>query len=124
MPALDFGKRVTQCGEEILVRGDDRTVEIELDHGLRAADRSDLAGVLHAANLLGRDVARELDHLHRLAAGIDDRIVRSLDPDLAISLADALELAGLVLAEIEIRPERAVFRALAHVAGHEYRMVL
>src|ERR1700761_7111602 len=97
MLARDLRQRIADRAEKIIVGGDDGAVEIELDHRLRTADRRDLAGVLHVADLLRGDVARELDDLHRLAAGIQDRIVGRLDPDLAAPLADALDLAGFYL---------------------------
>jgi hypothetical protein len=38
MLALYFWQRVIECAQEILVGGNDRTVEIELDDRLRPAD--------------------------------------------------------------------------------------
>ena len=49
MLALDFGERVAHRPQKVLVGGDDGAVHLELDHRLRAADRGDLAGVVHAA---------------------------------------------------------------------------
>jgi len=100
MLACNLRQRIAQRAQEILIGRDDGAVEIELDHHLCTADRRDLAGVFHAADLLRSDIGRELDDLHRLAARFQDRIVGALDLDLAPALADALELARLVLAEI------------------------
>src|SRR5262249_41940561 len=113
MLAGNLGERIAEDLQENVVGRDDRAVEIELDHGLRARNGRDLAGVIHAANLLCRDVACEFDHLDRLAARTRDRVIRGLNPNLAPAFADPLELPGLVFAEIEIGPERTVFGAVA-----------
>ena len=90
--ALDLVERIAHRAEEILVGGDDRAVHVELDHGLRPADRRDLAGVFHALDLLRGDVGGELDDLERLAVGVEDRVVGRLDPDFLAALAEALVL--------------------------------
>ena len=122
--ALDLVERVADGAEEILVGGDDGAVHVELDHGLGPADRGDLAGVLHALDLLRRDVGRELDHPDRLAAAIEDRIVGGLDPDLAAALAEALVLRGLEFAAVQLGPEFAIGRALALGRIDEHAVML
>ena len=52
MLALDFVQAVAHRGEEIVVGGDDRAVEVEFDHGLGLADGGDLAGVVGVLQLL------------------------------------------------------------------------
>ena len=76
-------------------------------------DRHDLAGVLHALDLLRGDVGSELDDADRLAVGIEDRVVGCLDPDLAAALAEPFVLRGLEFAAIELRPEFAIGGAVA-----------
>ena len=93
MLALDFGQRIAERLAEILVRSDDGAVELELDHGLGAADGGDLASFRHAADLLRGDIGRDLDDLDRLAVAVKHRIIGRLDPDLAAALRDPLELA-------------------------------
>jgi hypothetical protein len=124
MLARDLGERVAHRGEEIVVGGDDGAVEIELDHGLRAGDRRDLAGVLHAADLALGDVGGELDDLGRLVGAVQDRIVRGLDPHFAAALGDALVFGGLIFAAIEPGPERVIVRIVALLRRHEHAVVL
>jgi hypothetical protein len=42
MLALDLAERITERFQEIFVCGDNRAIQIELDHSLRLADRFDL----------------------------------------------------------------------------------
>ena len=113
MLALDLVERIADRAEEMIVRGDDGAVEVELDHRLRARDRSDLAGVFHAADLARGDVGGELDHPDGLAAAIEDRIVGGLNPDLPATLGGTLVFRSLKLAAIEPGPEFPVGGALA-----------
>jgi len=69
-------------------------------------------------------VAGELDDFDRLAAGAQNRIVGSLNPDLSAAFADPLEFTRPVFAEIEIGPERAVFAAVAQARFNEHRVTL
>jgi hypothetical protein len=85
-----------------------------LDDGLGAAYRSDLACMFHAPDFLLGDVGSELDHLERLALGVEDWVVGSLDPDFLAALADPLVLRGFELAAIKLGPEFAVGAAVAH----------
>ena len=55
-----------------------------------------------------RHVAGKLDHFHQLAAGVGNRIVRSLDDDLLAALADSAIFARQVFAAVEPRPELAI----------------
>ena len=64
MLALDFLQPVAHRGEEVLIGGDDGAVEIEFDHRLRTADGGNLAGILHVADFLRRDVGGEFDDFH------------------------------------------------------------
>ena len=61
MLALDFRQPVADRGEEILIGGEDGAVEIEFDDRLRTADGGNLAGILHVADFLLRDVGGEFD---------------------------------------------------------------
>ena len=122
--ALDFVERVAHRAEEILVRGDDGAVHVEFDDGLGAADRHDLAGVLHALHLLRSDVGGELDHADRLALCVEDRIIGGLDPDFACPLAETLVLRGFELAAVQPGPELAIGRALALRGINEHAVVL
>jgi hypothetical protein len=124
MLALDFVQRITHRLEEILVGGDDRAVEVELDHGLRPVDGGDLAGIGHAADFLPGDVGRELDDPHRLLVLAENRIVGGLDPDLATILGDPFVLGRLVLAAIERGPKGTIVRAVTLAGRNEHRMVL
>ena len=76
----------------ILVRGDDRAVEVELDHGLGQADRGNLAGICVLRSFRA-DVGGELDHPVR-PPFIEDGIVGGLDPDLRPPLAMRLYSAA------------------------------
>jgi hypothetical protein len=124
MLALDLRQRITERGQKQVVGGDHRAVEVELDHRLGAADRRQLAAVFHGAQLLRRDVDGELDHLHRLAGFIEDRIVGTLDPDVPAALADPFEFAGLERAAAELCPEFAIFLAVAGGRRDEQTVVL
>ena len=124
MLALHFGQRIPHGAEKILVRGDDGAVHVELDHGLGAIDRSDLAGGFHAQDLLRGNVGGELDHLEGFALGIQDRIVRCLDPDLLAALGDALVLRGLKFAAVQLGPEFTVIVAVAHGRFDEHAVML
>ncbi|HMH71275.1 MAG TPA: hypothetical protein VK554_03090 [Bradyrhizobium sp.] len=42
MLALDLAERITERFQEVFVCGDNRAIQIELDHSLRLADRVDL----------------------------------------------------------------------------------
>ncbi|WP_431206648.1 hypothetical protein ACQ86E_19190 [Bradyrhizobium betae] len=53
--APDFLDRIAERIEKILVGRDDRSVGVELDHGLRAADRIDL-GLRVATGLAAKHV--------------------------------------------------------------------
>src|ERR1700739_2513919 len=46
------------------------------------------------------------------------------DPDLLADLADALVLAGLIFAAIQLRPELAIRRAVALGLRHEHAVML
>jgi hypothetical protein len=124
MLALDLGQRIADRAKEMIVRGDDGAVEVELDDRLRAADRGDLAGILHAADFSCGDVGGELDHPARLATAIEDRIIGGLDPDFAATLGDPLVLGGLIFAAVEIGPEPAIFRAIPLAGLDKHGMML
>ena len=113
VPALDFVERVSQGGQEIVVGGDDRAVDVELDHGLGLADGGDLAGVVGVLQLLLGHVRGILDDLERLAVEVEDRVVRGLDPDLLAPLADPLVFRRLVLAAVELWPRTPCIRGCA-----------
>ena len=56
-----------------------------------------------------RHIAREFDDLHDLVVGIENRIVRGLDPDVLAALADAVKLAADISAAVQLLPEILVF---------------
>ena len=98
MLAFDFLQPVAQRLQEVLVGGDDRAVQVELDDRLGLADGGDLALVIRVLQLGGGDIGGELDDLERLAVEVEDRVVGGLNPDLLAALADALVFRGLELA--------------------------
>src|SRR5690606_11130933 len=65
----------------------------------------------------------ELDHLDRLAGGIEHRVVGRLDPDFLAALAEALELGRLALAGGELAPELGVIGAVAIGRVDEHAVV-
>ena len=103
--ALNFGQRIAENLQQILIGADDSAVHAEFDDGLGPVDGGDLAGILHAPDLLGGNLGCKFDDFDRLAVGAGDRIVGSLDPDLAAILCNALVLPGLKLAAFQPRPE-------------------
>ena len=110
--------------QEVLVGGDDRPVELELDDPLRAVESQHLALEIGVAPLLRGDVGGELHHLDHPAGGVADRVVGRLDPDLAGALAEAPELALLELAAPQRLPEGAVGVRTALARLDEHPMVL
>ena len=76
------------------------------------ADGGDLAHIVCVLQLLHGHVSRKLDHLEGLSAGIENRVIGSLNPDLLAAFADALVFGRLVFAAIQGRPELAIFAAL------------
>ncbi|WP_248306878.1 hypothetical protein [Bosea sp. AAP35] len=112
MPALDLGQIVADSPQKIVVGIKDMARQIELDHGLRLADRSDLAFQIGHGLPTGGDVGRELDDLHRLAGAIQDWCVirQQPDPTAALGHAQARDLDRL--APVQPRPEfDIVFRS-------------
>ncbi len=73
---------------------------------------------------LGGDVDGELGHLHGPPVGIQYWIVAGFDPDLPPILADAAELAGLILAPAERIPEARIVGARAMLRVDEHAVVL
>jgi hypothetical protein len=71
--------------------------------------RGDLGGVFH--------------HLVRLAVQIKNRIVGGLNPDILATLADALVFPRLILATIEVVPERAIGAAITLGGRHEHAVM-
>src|SRR6185436_13872224 len=72
----------------------------------------------------GGDVGGVLDDLEDPAIAIADRVVRGLDPDLLAALAETLVLAGVKLSAVELRPELAIFGAVAIRLLGEHRVML
>jgi hypothetical protein len=86
VPALDFMERVTQCALKIFIRSYHRSIHVELDDGLRFTDSSNLpCKISRLEPLLGR-IGRKLYDLKRFALVIQDRIVRSKNPDFTATL--------------------------------------
>src|SRR5262249_18228263 len=119
-----LGERVSHRLQEIVIYPGDRAVQIEGDHRLRAVDRSDLPGVLHAADLLFGNVGCEFDDADRLAVLAQDRIVGRLYPDLPATLGHALVLGDLKLAAVEPGPELAISGAVALARRNEHAVML
>jgi hypothetical protein len=69
-------------------------------------------------------VGGELDYLVRASAGIEDRVVAGLDPDLPTALAEPPVLARLILALLQALSERGIFGAAAVVWIDEQAVVL
>src|SRR3954465_6859109 len=124
MLALDFLQLVAHGREEILIGGDDGAIEIEFDHRLRTPDGGNLAGILHVADFLPRDVGGELDDFDGSAGVIQNRIVGRLDPDLATALADALVFSRLKFTAVEASPECLISLAAAQLRRREHLMML
>ncbi len=123
MLALDFGQRITDSFAEILVGDDDRAVEVELDHSLRLVDCLDLAFVVGATHLRGRDLGCKLHHLVGLAVAGDQRVVGRLDPDRPAALGEALVFRHLELAPVEVLPELAIGGAVLLGRVHEHAVM-
>ena len=124
MLADDLGQRIAERAQEIFVRGQNLAVHVELDHGLRLADRLDLAGEIRVRQLLRADVGGELHHLERLAGVVEDRIVGGENPDFFPALAETLVLAGLEFAAAKLRPELAIGGTVALAGADEYSVML
>ena len=124
MLALDFLQPVAHRGEEVLIGSDDGAIEIEFDHRLRTPDGGNLAGILHVADFLRRDVGGELDDFDGPAGVVQNRIVGRLDPDLATALADALVFSRLKFTAVEAGPERLISLAAAQLRRREHLMML
>ena len=61
--------------EKLRVCGDDGSVHVELDDGLRFADGFDLAVAVGPGQFLLGDIGCKFDDLERLAGLVEDRIV-------------------------------------------------
>ena len=96
----------------------------EFDDGLDQRNGVESTLELCVPELGLRYVARHFDDLQNLAAGIDHRTVRRLDPDLPSALADALVLASLEFAAAEFGPEFAIFRRVAVFGLDEQAVML
>ena len=87
------------------------------------ADGFHLALVVGCFQGLVGDVGGELDHPRRFAPGIEDRVVRRLDPDFAAALGDALVFRSLEFAGGQLFPELPVFGAF-RVFGFDEQAVV
>ena len=108
MPALNFLQLISQRTAEVFIGGNDFAGRGKLDHRLRAGNGIQLAGILHRFLADGGDVGCELYYLVGLAAA-EDRVIGSLDPDLAAALGDTFVLLPVKFATAEPGPEFAVF---------------
>ena len=104
--------------QELVVGGQDLPRQREADHGMRLADRIDLAGLVGGPQLRLGDVRGVFDDLEDLAAEVEDRVVGCRNPDFPPALADALEVPADELAGRQPRPELPVFRAVAALCVH------
>ncbi len=111
-------------GEEVLVGRENTPIHAELDHRLRLGDRGQLPGRIGRLQFLRGDVGGELDHLVRPPLAVQHRVVRCLDPDLALPLAEAAVLSGVIFAAPQPRPEVAVFGATRLFGVDEQGMML
>ena len=123
MLAPDFLQRITKRGEEVFVRRQDFPVGPELDHRLRLADGRELALEIGCGQLLFGDVGGIFHYLERLAAGVENRVVAGLQPDLATALGKPLVVARVEIPAAELVPEQAIFRA-APVSGIDKHAVM
>jgi hypothetical protein len=119
--ALDLGKVVAHRVEKIFVRAQNRTVEREFDHGLRFADRRDLAAMVGRLQFGLRDVCGQLDHFGDAASQSADRIVASLQPNFFAALMNApVPPAGSIItrsARFGTTPATSVNNSRARAAG-------
>lgn len=122
--SLDLRERIAHRFQEILVRSEDASVEVEFDHRLRTHDCRNAAGVLQAAGFLRGDVVGKLHDPCDFAGPVEDRGVARLKPDPARTFRQALELAGAVLAAPQFVPERAVGFAVSLVLFDEHAVVV
>ena len=81
MFADNFFQRIAKGVQKILICRDDRAIHIELNHGLRLADRCNLRGVIGVQYLLGCDIGREFHNFVWFAGLVENRIVGCLNPD-------------------------------------------
>ena len=124
MLALDFVEAVADGAEEIVVRVEDRAVELEGNHGLRFSDGVYLPGVIGVLQGLRGNIGGVFDDLERFTGRIEDRVVGRLDPDFRAVLADALVFAGLEFAGAEPGPEFGIFVAFPVGRFHEQAVML
>ncbi|GJD73893.1 hypothetical protein CFIICLFH_2123 [Methylobacterium goesingense] len=115
----DLFDPVAERRQKVSIGVQDRRVGRELDHRLRPIDGRQLPHRIGDMQFLRGDVGSELYHLDRHPIPVPDRIVGSLDPDLAPALGDALELARAELSAAEIRPKLAIRSSLAFGQVHE-----
>ncbi len=121
--AGDLFQPIAHDRQEIVVGVEDVPVHVERDDRLRAVNGGDLAGVVQRAMLVGGNVGGDLDDAHHLAGCIGHRIIGGVQPDFTAALGDAAELAFLVVAGAQRRPESPVGFALRLVARHEQAVV-
>ncbi len=119
-----FVQAVAGSGQEIVIGRQDAAIHAELDHRLRFGDRGQLPRRVGRLQLLRGDVGRELDHLVRPPLAVQHRVVRSLDPDLAQTFAEAAVLSGVIFATPQAYPEVAVFRAARLLGVDEQGVML
>ena len=70
------------------------------------------------------DVGGVFDHLDRVPAHVEDRVVGGLDPHLLAALADALVAPRVVFAAAELVPEGGICGALRFLGAHEGPVML
>jgi hypothetical protein len=88
---------------------EDRSVQIELNYGLRLVERREFALEVSVFEFHFRDVCSELHNPFWFSVNVKDRIVGSVDPDFFSILAKSLLLALAVFACTQETPEIAVF---------------
>ena len=114
--AFDFIETIADGGEEIGIGGDDGAIHVEFDHGLRFADRGELACVIGAAQFFACDVGGEFDDFIRLAVAVENGVIAGLDPDFLAVLAEALIFGGRIFAAVESGPEVFMLAAARVIA--------
>ena len=110
--ASHVGQAIAQQVEDVVVRVEDRAVEVVGDHALGLVEGRDLSLVVGLPKLLVGDDGGAFDDFDRHAVHVEDRVVGGLQPHLPSVAAEAPELAGLISAARELAPEPRIFGAV------------
>ncbi len=124
MLAANLVQRITQRGQEVLVRGQNLAIQAEFDHGLHLADRCYLAFEIGQDQLLLGDVGDIGHHLERLAAWIQNRVVNRSAPELAAAPSNSFVFAYGRFSATKLVPEQPIFRGGPLRRVHEHAVML